>query len=138
MKKLEISKLDAKEKMLILKAILEEGKKVYSDNTVFVLNQVLKTENKQIENNMGLFYKSQNKAKTVQDIIDSKNKKIAELKEEVKALNDTYEDKTAIVTYESYDLRSKYNTTAEEIAKEILQDVINDLCSKRLDKSLNK
>lgn len=137
MKNLDFNKLNAKEKLLILKALYEIATNIYKDNSQFVLNQVLKNEENQIKNDFGLFSKRVNKAKTVQDVIDANKKKIEELKEENEKLN-AYEDKSVIAKEESIVLIAKYSELANDVALDILQDVIKDFNSKRLEKSASK
>jgi hypothetical protein len=130
-----IEKLDTKEKILIIKAISEITTNAYNSNKQFILNQVMKKENKQIRNDYGLFSKRTNKAKTVQDLINSKYAQIAKLQDEIATLG-TYKDKTQIVQEENTTLVSSYTALAEDTAKTIVIDLIKDLQSKRLEKSI--
>ena len=132
-----LKNLDTKEKMLIVKAVIDIATKIYKDNTDFILNQVLKTTDNQIANDFGMFYKSTTKAKTIQDVIDSKYKQIEKLQDEIATLG-TYADKTAIYTDETNKLMSKHSMQADNIAIDLLQELLDNLDSKRLNKSVSK
>ena len=136
MKNFNLEKLDTKEKMLILKAILEMTKAIYKDNTDFILNQVMKSDDFQIQNDFGMFYKKVTEAKTVKDKIEANKNKIEELLQENEMLSK--EDKDSIVTEERVDLMSKCSAEAEEAAEILLDRVIKGLQSKRISKSAQK
>jgi len=129
-----LSNLNTKDKMLILKAIAKIAQNTYDDNTTFILNQVLKEGTK--ENEFGQFSKRHYNAKTVIAIIKEKEDKMAKLKQEIIDLRTLPED--TIMT-EAYDtLVGSYTNAAEEEAKALLKDLIKDLDSKRLTNSFNK
>jgi hypothetical protein len=136
MKNFNLEKLDTKEKMLILKAILEMTKAIYKDNADFILNQVMKSDDFQIQNDFGMFYKKVTEAKTVKDKIEANKNKIEELLQENEMLSK--EDKDSIVTEERVDLMSKCSAEAEEAAEFLLDRVIKGLQSKRISKSAQK
>ena len=132
---INLKNLNTKDKLLIAKALTDIATAIYKDNTDFILNQILKTDDKSYQSDYGMFWKQTNKAKTVQDLINANDKKIAELQEENKTLG-TYADKTTIIKEETTILKSKHTALADEIALELLQ--IADLDSKRLNKSASK
>jgi len=136
MKKIDISTLGTKEKMLILKAILEMTKTIYKDNTDFILNQVLKAEDFQIKNDFGMFYKKTTSAKTIEEKIAANKAKIEELQEENEMLSK--ENPNDIIAEETTTLQSKCSALAEEVAEELLRGIIKDLQSKRITKSAQK
>ena len=128
--------LNTKEKMLIIKALSDITTEIYKDNKTYILNQVLKQDNKQIRNDYGLFSTRNISAKTVNDVINANNEKIAKLQEENKKLEKL--DKLAIVEEASTTLMSKTSELSNEVALELLEEVIAEFQSKRLEKSASK
>lgn len=133
----DYTKLDTKEKLLIIKALAEITKDIYNANSDFVLKQVLKAEDNQIRNDYGLFGKRTSKAKTIQEVIDENKTKIEKLQEEINEL-EKLPNKSAIHKEESTCLTSKYSTLAENIATDILQNIISNMESKKLEKAASK
>jgi hypothetical protein len=131
----EIKNLNTKDKMLIAKALTDLATEIYKDNTEFILNQVLKTDST-YDSKYGKFWTRKNNAKTVQDIIEDNEKKIAKLQEDNKLL--AMQKPTTIYKETSITLMSKHSQIADNIAIEILQDIMNNLDSKRLEKSASK
>ena len=128
--------LNAKEKMLIIKALSDITTEIYKDNKTYILSQVLKQDNKQIRNDYGLFSTRNISAKTVNDIIISNNEKIAKLQEENKQLEKL--NKSTIVEEASTTLISKTSELSNEIALILLKEVITEFNLKRLEKSASK
>jgi hypothetical protein len=131
----EIKNLNTKDKMLIAKALTDLATEIYKDNTEFILNQVLKTDNT-YDSKYGKFWTRKNNAKTVQDIIEDNEKKIAKLQEDNKLL--AMQKPTTIYKETSITLMSKHSQVADNIAIEMLKDIMNNLDSKRLEKSASK
>lgn len=132
---INFNKLDTKEKLLILKAIIDITKNIYDNETTFILNQVLKQENNQIKNDYGQFGKRSINAKTVMDIIQENNTKIKKLQLENKEL-EQYTDKNTVIKQSNIILTSKYSTLSENIANDIIKDIISTFDSKRLEKNI--
>ena len=128
--------LNAKEKILIIKALSDITTEIYKDNKTYILSQVLKQDNKQIRNDYGLFSTRNISAKTVNDIIISNNEKIAKLQEENKQLEKL--NKSTIVEEASTTLISKTSELSNEIALILLKEVITEFNLKRLEKSASK
>ena len=128
--------LNTKEKMLIIKRLSDITTEIYKDNKTYILNQVLKQDNKQIRNDYGLFSTRNVSAKTVNDVIIANNEKIAKLQEENKQLEKL--DRLAIAEEASATLMSKTSELSNEIALELLGEVIAEFQSKRLEKSASK
>lgn len=128
--------LNTKEKMLIIKALSDITTEIYKDNKTYILNQVLKQDNKQIRNDYGLFSTRNISAKTVNDVINANNEKIAKLQEENKKLEKL--DRLAVIEEASTTLMSKTSTLSNEVALELLEEVITEFQSKRLEKSASK
>ena len=130
-----VSNLNAKDKMLIAKAIADIATSIYKDNTEFVLNQIIKNGN--YESEFGQFSKRTTSGKTVQQVINDNNEKIAKLQAENAILN-AEKDKNALVKEESTMLVSKHYANADDIATDLLQDILTTLDSKKLIKSAQK
>lgn len=128
--------LNTKEKMLIIKALSDITTEIYKVNKTYILNQVLKQDNKQIRNDYGLFSTRNISAKTVNDVIIANNEKIAKLQEENKKLEKL--DKSTIVEEASTTLTSKTSELSSEVALTLLEEVIAEFQSKRLEKSASK
>lgn len=132
----DITNLNTKDKMLIIKSVKDLTDKIYKNNTDFILNQVLKSGS--YKSNYGQFFTKTISAKSVQDIIEDTKDKIAKLQEDLRQL-EAIEDKTCIVKDVSITLMSKHTSMADNIAIGMLQDIINnDLESKKLAKSTSK
>ena len=131
-----LSNLNTKDKILILKAIIDKGQNVYKNNTDFILNQVMKN-GENYSSDYGMFWTKTTKAKTVQEVIDENYEKIKKLQDEIATLG-AIADKTTIAKEETIALISKHSTDADNIANEILAGVIDTLDSKRLAKSASK
>lgn len=131
---INFNKLDTKEKLLILKAIIDITKNIYDNETTFILSQVLKQEDNQIKNEYGQFGKRSINAKTVMDIIQENNNKIKKLQLENKEL-EQYTDKNTVIKQSNTILTSKYSTLSENIANDIVKDIISTFDSKRLEKN---
>ena len=131
-----LKNLNAKEKMLITKALSDITTEIYKDNKTYILSQVLKQDNKQIRNDYGLFSTRNISAKTVNDIIIANNEKITKLQEENKQLEKL--NKSVIVEEASTTLISKTSELSNEVALILLEEVITEFQSKRLEKSASK
>lgn len=133
---LNLSKLVTNDKLLIVKSVKALTETLYKENNTFITNQLLKTGTH--ETNFGKLWLQapKNSSKTIQNLIDEKYRKIAQLQDEIATL-DTYADKTQIIATDSTPtLYSKPYTDADNIAKTLLQDLISDLGSKRLSNQL--
>lgn len=131
-----LNKLTTNDKLLIVKSVKDLTETLYKENNNFITNQLLKTGTH--ETNFGKLWLQapKNSNKTIQDLIDEKYRKIAQLQEEIATL-DTYADKTQTITTEGTPtLYGKPYTDADNIAKKLLQDLISDLGSKRLSNQL--
>lgn len=135
MSNVNLAKLNAKDKMLIAKAVADIATTIYKDNNNFILNQVL--VNGKYDSNYGQFTKRHNEAKTIQEVIDSKKIALAKLQTEIAQL-EAMEDKTAIHTEATDTLCSKHYAEADEIAKELLSDLYDTMNYNRLSKSASK
>jgi len=131
-----ISNLNAKDKLLIAKALIDIATDLYKDNTDFVLNQILRNE-EMYKSEYGAFWKQVNTAKTIAETIEDNKKKIVKLQEEIVMLEKA-EDKSAKVKEETIVLKSRHSEIADKIAIEMLQDIAEDLQSKKLQKSATK
>ena len=131
-----ISNLNAKDKLLIAKALVDIATDLYKDNTDFVLNQILRNE-EMYKSEYGAFWKQINTAKTIEETIEDNKKKIVKLQEEIVMLEKA-EDKSAKVKEETIVLKSRHSEVADKIAIEMLQDIAEDLQSKKLQKSVTK
>lgn len=132
---MNIKNLNSKDKMLIMKALIDIATTIYKDNTEYILNQILKNGN--YDSDYGKFFTQTIKAKTIQEVIDDNKTKIEKLQEEINEL-EKLPFKQAIHKNENIILKSKHSTLTDNIANEILQDIITDFESKRLMKSANK
>ena len=124
------------EQMLILKAVADYAKDIYAENSNFILNQVLKTEDEKIKNEFGTLWKKKTEAKNVFMKIRDNEAKIAELKAENEEL--AKQPLNAIITDSKIILMSKHSEVADDKAIELLQNLIANLPSKRLNKSASK
>lgn len=136
MENLILKNLKTKDKMLIIKAIVDITKQFYDDNKTSILTQLLKTDNKQFNSDFGLFTTRTTKGKTAQEVIEANNEKILKLRIENSALEKL--DKNAIVEESTTILVSKHSAYADKLALELLEDVINEFQMKRLEKSASK
>lgn len=127
--------LNAKDKMLIAKAVADIANDIYKANNTFVLNQVV--ANGRHDSVYGQFTNRHNNVKTIQDVLDSKKASLATLQAEIEKL-EAIEDKSAIHTEASNTLVCKHYAEADNIAKELLQDLYTDLGYNRLSKSASK
>jgi len=130
-----IQKLNTKDKMLIVKALIDIATKIKKDNDTFIINQLIKNGN--YDSNYGKFYTQTIPAKTIQEVIDTNNAKIKKLQEENNEL-EKQTDKTAIAKDKTIRLMSKHSQQADNIANEILKTIIDNLDSRRLEKSASK
>ena len=124
------------EQMLILKAVADYSKDIYTENSSFILNQVLKTEDEKIKNEFGTLWKKKTEAKNVIMQIRDNEAKIAKLKAENEELAKL--PLNAIITDSKIALMSKHSEVADDKAIELLQNLIANLPSKRLNKSASK
>lgn len=131
-----VSNINAKDKLLIAKALIDIATDLYKDNTDFVLNQILKNE-EMYKSEYGAFWKQVNASKTIAETIEDNKSKIAKLQKEIEILS-TYEDKSAKIKEETIVLKSRHSEVADKIAIEMLQDIAEDLQSKKLQKSATK
>lgn len=127
-----ISNLNAKDKMLIAKAVADIATSIYKDNNNFILNQVL--ENGRYDSNYGQFTNRHNEAKTIQEVIDSKKASLVKLQAEIAQL-EAVEDKTTIYAEATDVLTSKHYAEADNIAKELLKDLYSNMSYNKLSKS---
>ena len=129
----QLKKLQPKDKMLVVKAVADIAKTIYSNNTTFVLNYIL--EKGEYNSEFGKFYNSHSDAKTVQDVINSKKAQIKKLQNEIAVLK-TIEDKNITIYTEASDtLYSKHSSVADDIAKQLLADLYKDLGYNKLVKA---
>ena len=135
MTNVNLSKLNAKDKMLIAKAVADIANDIYKDNNNFILNQVL--SNGTYDSDYGQFYKSHKNAKTIQDAIDSKKAQIEKLQNDIDLL-EAHVDKSMIYTEASDTLVSKHYSEADDIAKDLLKDLYINLGYNKLSKSASK
>jgi len=130
---INMKKLQPKDKMLVVKAVADIAKTIYSNNTTFVLNYIL--EKGEYNSEFGKFYNSHSNAKTVQDVIDSKKAQIKKLQNEIAVLK-TIEDKNITIYADASDtLCSKHSSVADDIAKQLLADLYEDLGYNKLVKA---
>lgn len=130
---INMKKLQPKDKMLVVKAVADIAKTIYSNNTTFVLNYIL--EKGEYNSEFGKFYNSHSDAKTVQDIIDNKKAQIKKLQNEIAVLK-TIEDKNITIYADASDtLHSKHSSVADDIAKQLLADLYEDLGYNKLVKA---
>lgn len=128
-----LAKLNAKDKMLIAKAVADIAMAKYKENNNFILNQII--ANGTYDSKYGQFYKTHKNAKTIAEVIDAKYAQIEKLKDEIATLG-TIADKSMLVYTEATDtLYSKHYTEADNIAKDLLKDLYTDLGYNRLSKS---
>lgn len=131
-----LSNLNTKDKMLILKAIIDKGQNAYKSNTQFVINQLVKN-GENYSSDYGMFWTKTTKAKTVQEVIDENYEKIKKLQDEIATLG-TIADKSTIVKEETITLMSKHSAEADSIADELLEGITDTLDSKRITKAASK
>lgn len=130
-----LSKLNAKDKMLIAKAVADIATSIYKDNNNFILNQVI--ANGKHDSKYGQFTNRHNEAKTIQEVLNSKKANLEKLQAEITQL-EALEDKSAIYTEASNTLVSKHYAEADNIAKELLQDLYETMDYNKLSKSASK
>ena len=133
---LNVKNLNAKDKLLVAKALADIANDLYKDNTDFVLNQILRNE-EMYKSEYGAFWKQVNTSKTIAETIEDNKKKNAKLLEENATLEKA-EDKSAKVKEETIILKSRHSETADNIAIEILQDIAEDLQSIKLQRSVSR
>lgn len=133
MENIDITKLKAKDKMLIAKAIADIAQDIYDSNKQFILNQIMKSG--KYSSDFGQFSIEAISKKTIQETIDSNKEKIRKLQEENEQL-EKIADKTARIN-NNVKLMSKHTTLSDQIAIMHLQDIIKDLNNARLTKAAN-
>lgn len=128
-----LAKLNAKDKMLIAKAVADIATTIYKSNNNFILNQII--ANGTYDSKYGQFYKTHKNAKTIQEVIDAKYAQIEKLQNEIATLG-TIADKSILIYTEATDtLCSKHYAEADSIAEDLLKDLYEDLGYSRLSKS---
>lgn len=135
MANVNLSKLNAKDKMLIAKAVADIATAIYKDNNNFILTQVL--TNGKYDSNYGQFTSRHTEAKTIQESIDSKKAQIEKLQNEIDLL-EACVDKSVVYTPATDTLCSKHYAEADNIAKDLLKDLYTDLGYNKLSKSASK
>lgn len=134
-KQVNLNDLNTKDKILIVKQLENYAKEIYDDNKTFILNQIIKAEENYISD-YGKLEKRHYTEKTVQEVLEEKQKKLAELQEEITTLEKL--NKSAIIKEESNTLVAKPSSVALDTVKNITQDIIKGLASKRLERSASK
>jgi len=134
MQKINLKSLNAKDKMLIAKAVADIALETYKSNSNFILNQILAKD--KYVSDFGQFYKSTNSAKTVKEVLDKKQQDLEKLQKEIAELEKL--DKTAQYTEKKDILNSKHSAIADKIAQTLLQELFANLDNKKLDKALSK
>lgn len=134
-KQVNLKDLNTKDKMLIVKQLENYAKEIYDDNKIFILNQIIKAE-ENYTSDYGKLEKRHYTEKTVQEVLEEKQKKLAELQEEIATLEKL--NKSAIIKEQSDTLVAKPSSMTLDTVKDITQDIIKGLASKRLEKSASK